>query len=705
MRLIHPLPFLFSLSVLMATLPVRAAEDPYLWLEPFTSPQVDAWVQHENQRTLANLEGDPHFQSNFDAALAIAQASDRIAKPELLGGAIYNFWQDAQHVRGLWRRTTRDDFATAAPHWTTVLDLDALAQREHANWVWKGAECEDLRQQRCMVLLSDGGEDAITAREFDLVTRRFVSHGFVLPHGKSRLAWEDRDTLLVAREFAPGETTTAGYPYLVKRLRRGQALAAAREVFRGSHEDGGYGVEPIVLQDDRSHRLALIRRPRSTFEFDIALVTTSGTVPLALPHRSDPVALVQDQLIVHTLDPWTDGATTIPAGSVVALDRTALVRTPDQLHPQLILAPGQREGITEVTTTRDTVIVSLLENVRGRLRVFQRDDRQGWSGRTLALPDKATLSLVSSDHRGDTAYLLVDGFLAPETLWRLTTRKGADSVVTPLRSLPEKFDATREVVEQFEAASSDGTAIPYFVVHPKDYALDVSHPTVLTAYGGFNIAITPEYNPVVGKLWLEPGGVYVVANIRGGGEFGPAWHDAGLKTHRQVIYDDFAAVARDLIRRGITTPRHLGIVGGSNGGLLMGVEMTQHPELWNAVDIAVPLLDMLRYEQIAAWPSWVGEYGSVSNPDEQAFLAGISPYAQLRPDVKYPEALIWTTTKDDRVGPQHARKFAARLAEFGQPYLFYEVTEGGHGAGANLKEGARTRALEWTWFTRRLVGG
>ncbi len=366
----------------------------------------------------------------------------------------------------------------------------------------------------------------------------------------------------------------------------------------------------------------------------------------------------------------------------------------------MIVAPGAREAIEQTSATRDALVVTELDNVRGRAFVYSQGADGAWTRTQLPLPENSSISVVDTDIHSNTALLSVTGFLTPSSVWLADVHSDA---VESIKSLPAQFDATRDTVEQFEATSTDGTRIPYFVVHQRGMKLDGANPTILYAYGGFQVSETPSYSPTLGKLWLERGGVWVLANIRGGGEFGPAWHEAGLKTHRQVIYDDFASVGRDLIRRGITSTRHLGIEGGSNGGLLMGVEFTQHPELWNAVDIQVPLLDMLRYEQIEAGASWVGEYGSVANPDERAFLASISPYNNLREGVKYPEPLIWTTTKDDRVGPQHARKFAAKLSAMGVPYLFYEVTEGGHGSGASLTERAHTTALEMTYFTEKLM--
>jgi len=603
-------------------------------------------------------------------------------------------------VRGIWRRTTVDDYAKPEPNWTTVLDLDAVAKAEKANWVWKDADCAWPEERHCMVSLSDGGEDAVTVRELDVEAARFVEGGFHLSRGKQTTAWEDKSTLLISREWEPGLLTAAGYPFVVKRLKRGQPMTAAVEVFRGAREDGGYGVSPISLHDGTGGRLNLIERPLTTFEAEYYVVGAGGAAKLALPRKIRLQDMVSGRVVLRLMEDWTVAGETLPSGALVSLEADAMRSDPAHLKPTLIRAPGPRESIAEAGATRSHLAVIVNENVRGRAFVYTPAANGGWTNRQIAVPDNSSIGLASTDPRSERVFLNVTSFLTPPTLLLDDAAAGAPRVV---KSLPGKFDASKDEVEQFEAISSYGTRIPYFVVHPKAMALDGSNPTILYAYGGFNASLLPRYSAIVGKLWLERGGVYAVANIRGGGEFGPAWHEAGLKTHRQIIYDDFTAVARDLIARKITSPRRLGIEGGSNGGLLMGVEFTQHPELFRAVDIQVPLLDMLRYEQIQAGASWVGEYGSVSNPEERAFLAKISPYANLKPGVDHPEPFIWTTTKDDRVGPQHARKFAAKLAAMHKPYLFYEVTEGGHGAGANLKETARTEAFEIVYFLRKLV--
>jgi prolyl oligopeptidase len=674
--------------------------DPYLWLEEMHGSRAMAWVNAENAKTTAVLEKDPRWEGIYKAALTMAQAQDRLPYVSYIGGELYNFWRDSVHVRGIWRKTSLASYRSASPNWTTVLDLDALAKAENANWVFHGYTCQQPAEQRCLISLSDGGEDASTDREFDLASRSFVKGGFYLPKGKQRVAWTSQDTILVAREWNPGEVTSSGYPYIVKTLARGKSLADAVEIFRGAATDGGYGVSPATLVDGAGHRFSFIIRPTSTFEAEQYIVRPRDVARLAIPAKGNLTELIGGQVIVHLYEDWTNGGTTIRGGSVAAFEGTKALETPNALAPVAIFEPGPRESVAGVSATRDKLLIDMYQNVKGKVLVATRAPNGSWSRTAMTLPDNVSTNVVSADTKTNDALVSVTGFLTPSSIWLADAAGGTAS---ELKTLAPRFDASHSVVEQMEATSKDGTKIPYFIVHPRSMARDGANPTILYAYGGFNASMTPRYDPDVGKLWVEQGGVYVLANIRGGGEFGPAWHDAGLKTHRQVIYDDFAAVAQDLIAKNITSPRRLGIQGGSNGGLLMGVQFTQHPELWNAVDIQVPLLDMLRFEKIQAGASWVGEYGSVSNPEERAFLASISPYNNLKPGVKYPTPLIWTTTKDDRVGPQHARKFAAKMADMGLPYYFFEVIEGGHGSGANIVQQVHTTALEYTYFSRQLM--
>ncbi|MEO8480505.1 MAG: prolyl oligopeptidase family serine peptidase [Gemmatimonadota bacterium] len=673
--------------------------DHFIWLEDVSGDRAMNWVKTENAKTTGVLESDPRFAGFYQSALAMAQSADRIPGVSFIGGKLYNFWQDSSHVRGIWRSTTLESYRKAAPDWNTVLDLDALAEQEGANWVWKGANCNPPAETRCLLHLSDGGEDAVTVREFDLTTQTFVKGGFELPKGKQRVGWMGPDTLLVAREWNPGELTASGYPYIVKRLARGQRLSNAVEIFRGDKRDVSVGA--YTLDDAVGNRMSVIVRGVDFFNAETYVIRPHDVARLAIPAKANLATMLDGQVIVQLSESWTTGTTTITSGGLASFSSITAMKSPEALAPVAIVEPGPRQSVAGATATRSHLLVGMTDNVRGRIYSFSRVADGSWARTRLPLPDNMTTDLGSADSHSELAFLEVTGFLTPTSTWLADASSGTVSL---LKTAPNRFDARGRVVEQFEATSADGTRVPYFVVHSSAMPLDGSTPTILTAYGGFEVSLTPYYDETAGKLWIERGGAYVLANIRGGGEFGPAWHEAGLKTKRQVIYDDFAAVARDLIARKITSPRRLGIEGGSNGGLLMGVEMNQHPELWNAVQIAVPLLDMLRYEQIAAGASWVGEYGSVSIPAERDFLASISPYHNLRPGVKYPTPFIWTTTKDDRVGPQHARKLAAKMAELGMPYLYYEVIEGGHGAGANAIQRAHTTALGYTYFTRQLMG-
>lgn len=674
------------------------ATDPFLWLEDVHGARAVAWVKAENAKTLSVLRNDPRFATFSATARTIGEAKDRIPAPQFINGRVYNFWQDAHHVRGIWRTTSLSGYASSAPAWKTVLDLDALAKTERKNWVWSGADCDSPSRRRCLIDLSEGGEDAVTTREFDLARGTFVPGGFVLPRGKQSATWATDDALLVAREWEPGTLTASGYPFVVKRLERGKPLSRAVEIARGSKTD--VAMNPSERSDAQGHRVLFVQRAVSFFQAETQIITPSGPRKLNIPLKSSVRQLVAGRLLVELKEAWTANGTVFPSGALVSVDLAAAVRDPEHLRPVIVYRPSPRQTLGSTSTSRDHLVVSIYDNVRGRASVYTPTAKNGWTVRRLTVPDNSSIDLGAADKTGVAASVFVSGFLTPPTLLLADTDTGT---LTRAKAETPKFAASGDLVEQRFATSKDGTKIPYFIVHPKNLKLDGRNPTILYGYGGFSISLTPQYDGTLGKLWLERGGTYVVANIRGGGEFGPAWHEAGLKTHRQLIYDDFTAVAQDLIATKVTTPRHLGIEGGSNGGLLVGVEFTQHPELWNAVDIEVPLLDMLRFEKIQAGASWVGEYGSVANPDERAFLASISPYNNLKPGVTYPKPFIWTTTKDDRVGPQHARKFAAKLASMSIPYLFYEVIEGGHGSGANIAEQSFTTALGMTYFTQQLM--
>lgn len=674
------------------------ATDPYLWLEEVEGERAMAWVNDQNTRSLGTLQGDPRYEALHQQALDIVQAKDRIPGVGFnRDGTLDNFWQDADHVRGVWRRTTLDSYRTATPEWETILDIDALAAAEGKNWVYKGSICLDPDERLCLISLSDGGKDAVVVREFDSVSKTFVDGGFALPESKGGASWIDADTLLISRDFGPGTLTSSGYPMIVKQLKRGQSIDQAQTVFTGQPSD--VSVSAYTLRDaDGAVQAVLINRGVSFYESETYRLNPDGsTTKLELPAKSDIEGLVAGQLVVTTKQDWTaPSGQEFKSGDVIAWTFADWQADP-RAQAKLVIRPTERQAVSSISATRNRLVVAMLDNVRGSAEVYDPAD---WSHTSLDLPRNVTVSLGSTSQTDDRIFVNVAGYLTPSTFYLADAASGATEAV---KAMPAKFDASGMTVEQFEAVSADGTRIPYFVVHKTDMPLDGSNPTLLYGYGGFQSSLLPSYSATVGKLWLERGGVYVVANTRGGGEFGPRWHDAALQENRHKAHEDFQAVALDLHARRITSQPHLGIMGGSQGGLFMGAMLTQRPDLINAAVIQVPLFDMLRFNKLLAGASWQGEYGNPDIPAERAWIQEYSPYQNLRAGQPYPEVFIHTSTKDDRVHPGHARKAAARMQELGYSALFYENTDGGHAAGANLRETARRLALEYTYLTRRLM--
>jgi len=685
---------LFAGVLLMGAAP---ADDPYAWMEEIESARALEWARAENARSLPQLQNDPRYPALYAEALKIATAKDRIPAVRIVAdGSLRDFWQDADHVRGVWRTTSLESYRSGKPEWRTILDLDALAKAENANWVWHGAACLEPEARLCLVEISNGGKDAAEVREFDAVAGKFVAGGFRIPEAKSNYAWVDRDTLVVGTEWVKGEVTASGYAYVLKTLKRGQPLSEAREVFRGQTSD--VAVSPLVLREpDGTAAAVLAERALDFFNTEHNLLTEAGPVKLPLPTRSTIQGYVAGRLIVSLEQDWPEKG--FREGDLIDFDLAAVKADPATLAASLVLRPTESQAIEQVATTRSRLVVALYENVKGQVLGFERK-AGGWTSTKLDLPKDSSLSIGSATEADDRMILNVTGFLTPPSQWLADAAAGKPE---RLAVMPERFDARGMKVEQFWATSKDGTRVPYFVVSKKDLKLDGSNPTLLYAYGGFLVSQTPAYAQTVGKLWLEKGGVYVVANIRGGGEFGPRWHNAGLKLNRMRVYDDFFAVSEDLIARKITSPRKLGIMGGSNGGLLMGVALTRRPELYNAVVIQVPLFDMIGYTHIGAGASWVGEYGDPAIPEERAMLMSYSPYQNLKAGQPYPKVFIETSTKDDRVHPAHARKAAARLKDLGYDYLYYENIDGGHAAAANLNERAMRQALEYAYLMQRLM--
>jgi prolyl oligopeptidase len=677
----------------VSDMPKGAAEgpDPYLWLEDIHGARPMDWVKAQNAKSTAVLQADPDYQKYYDSILKVLDATDRIPYGEVDHQYVFNFWQDAAHPKGIWRRTSVADYAQAAPDWDILLDLDNLAADEHENWVWKSAECSPS-QQRCLLRLSRGGGDAVVVREFDPRSKSFVADGFALTEAKSAITYLDEDTVLFGTDFGAGSMTSSGYPRLVKLWKRHQVQAQARTVYEGKDSDVASG--GVVFRDPNG-KISLVQRDVSFFTAEYYLLTPQGeTQQLPLPLGADLKGAQGQNLLFTLREDWTPPqGSRIAKGSLVAYH----IGAAGPAAVSVLFTPDASSAIDEVVAGRDAVYVSIYHDVTGSIHAF-RAGAHGWSDTVLALPAKGSTHIVSANAWGPQVYLRFESYTTPTTLY------AGSAVDQPhaIKSLPARFDASNLATEQFFTTSADGTRIPYFVTRAKDQHGPA--PTVLYGYGGFEVSETPSYSANFGMLWLSHGGVFVVANIRGGGEYGPAWHQAALLANRQKAYDDFQAVAQDIVRRGITTAKQLGIMGGSNGGLLVSANMVERPELFGAVVCQVPLVDMLRYTQIGAGASWEAEYGDPAKPADRAWILKYSPYQNVRKDKHYPPVLFVTATSDDRVTPVHARKMAARMEEQGHEVLFYENTDGGHAAAADHKQAAEMWALSFVYLKQKLAG-
>ncbi|WP_156945608.1 prolyl oligopeptidase family serine peptidase [Hyphomonas johnsonii] len=688
-------------------MPVPTAEvtetDPNLWLEEVEGEKALAWVRRQNSRSLAVLQADPRYAGFEAAALDALNSKERIPYGTVRDGMVYNFWQDDVNVRGLWRRASLESYATDAPDWETVVDFDRLAADEGKNWVYKGADCLrtlDAPARHCIVSLSDGGKDAVITREFDLGTKAFVEEGFETPEAKQGAAWVDADTLLIASDWGAGTVTQSGYPFIIKRWTRGTPLDAATEVLRGKETDVGVWPMTIELEDGRVLQGGVTSETFFTRSYWWLPDGETAPVRWPIPSKSSPNGIYKGHFLLSLEEDWAPEGqnAAFKSGDLVAFDVETFLETRTLPPVSLVFRPTATQAVNGVAIARGAALLSISDNVVGKvLRLEPGAD--GWTTAAITLPGTGQAGIAFSDEHETTVFLNYEDFLTPDSLLNYDIATGE---VSTLKSLPAKFDTTGLTVEQFFATSKDGTKVPYFLVHRSDIPFDGTTPTLLYGYGGFQVSMNPSYSPVLGRLWLEQGGAYALANIRGGGEFGPQWHQAGLKLHRQRVYDDFIAVGEDLVARKVTTPAHLGIEGGSNGGLLMGVMLNQRPDLWNAVVVQVPLLDMLRYHMLLAGASWVDEYGSPDVPEERAFLETISPYQNFDASTPYPVPFFVTSTKDDRVHPGHARKMAKLFEDAGLPFLYYENVDGGHSAAANQTERAKRSALEFTYLSERL---
>jgi prolyl oligopeptidase len=682
------------------------SDDPHLWLEDVLGDQALDWVRARNAQSRAVLEAWPQFGQTRAQLRAILDSKEQIPGVVRRGDWFWNFWRDDKNPRGLWRRTTLEEYRKPAPAWDVVIDLDTLAAREGENWVWHGTRCLAPRYERGLIMLSRGGSDAQVVREFDIVKREFVADGFVLPEAKSSAEWADENTIYVATDFGAGSLTDSGYPGVVKRWSRGTPLESATTVFEGERSDVAAGMH---VDDTPGFERTTFSRALDFYTsrlWQLAGLDEAGRAPRLTPiDKPDDANLAfwRDRVLIELRSDWTPAGTTWPRGSLLVADAQAYLRGERRL--EALFTPTATRSLAGYGTTRTKVLLNVLDDVAGRIEEATPTPT-GWQHRDVAAPFPGSLSTselhdphTPDDPLAEAYFLSYTDFLTPDSLY--LAHAGSDEREL-LKSRPHFFDSTGMRVEQKFANSRDGTRVPYFVIWPRNAVADGRNPTLLYGYGGFEISLTPSYSGGIGKAWHERGGVWVYANIRGGGEYGPAWHQAAIREHKQRSYDDFIAVAEDLIATGVTSPRHLGIEGGSNGGLLVGAVMLQRPELFNAVSCQVPLLDMRRYNRMLAGASWMAEYGNPDLPAEWAWISEYSPYQNVRPDARYPTIFLTTSTRDDRVHPGHARKMAARMMAQGHDVLYYENIEGGHGGAADNEQRADVQALQFAFLWQKL---
>jgi len=679
-----------------------------IWLEAVEDEKALSWVRAQNKATLDELAADPRFEEYKTEAYDILTSSDRITYGTLRGGYVYNFWRDQTHVRGVWRRSDINSYKAGQPQWDVIIDVDALAKTENENWVYKGVDCLAPDYKRCIVELSPGGTDAATYREYDIESRSFVKDGFIVPQAKSSVGWENKDSLLVATDWgvdADGNSSmnTSGYSRILKRWKRGTKLEDATTILTMAADETF--VFPVGFYRPEGGA-NLVMRGHDFYHFSYYAIDKTGALKiLPLPKKSSLAGLFKGELLISLKEDWRG----FSAGSLISFNLKDFLKTGEVTNVHKVFDPGMSGTIEDVRISRDAVYTVGLEHVSSRIREYDFDG-ENWTGRATDMGgDMAgnmggedVVSIRSASPDSNDMLMARDGLLTPNSLHFMNFKTGKNK---QLQSLPHRFDVAGLMVEKKTAQSKDGTEVPYFLVYKKGTKMNRKTPVLQYGYGGFEISILPHYRGLMGKLWLEKGGAYVIANIRGGGEYGPRWHDAALHENRQRAYEDFFAVAETVQASGLSSPEHYGAIGRSNGGLLMGVSFTQRPDLFGAIICGVPLLDMKRYNKLLAGASWMAEYGNPDKPEEWAYISQYSPLQNLRKDQKYPKVYFFTSTKDDRVHPGHARKMAAKMEAFGHDFYYYENIEGGHKGNANYDQEATMRALEYLYLKRQLSDG
>jgi prolyl oligopeptidase len=663
--------------------------DPHLWLEEVTGDEALDWVRARNEPTLAEFR-DGQFERMRIEALEVLDTDARIPYVARRGEYLYNFWRDAANPRGLWRRTTLDSYRTDSPQWDVLIDVDELGRADNEKWVWAGAGVIEPDHTRALIGLSRGGSDASTVREFDMLTREFVADGFELAEAKSQIAWADPDTVLVGTDFGADSLTESGYPRVIKRWRRGTRLTDAEIVFEGTRSD-----VQVAVSVDRTPGFDRTVLGRAFDFWNDELYELRGSELIRIDAPTDAsVSMHRQWILIELRTDWYLGAAVYTAGSLLAADYDEFLAGTAELR--VVFEPDAHTALNHYAWTKDRLLIVTLADVASRVEiatpgVWRREPVPG-------IPAATNTVVAAADDTGDEFFLDSSGFATPSRLMRGT----GDGQLDQIKSAPAFFDAENVSVAQYFVASKDGTRIPYFVVRPMD--ADGPGPTVLSGYGGFETSRTPFYDGVLGRLWLARGGTYAVANIRGGGEYGPGWHTQAMREGRHKVAEDFAAVATDLVDRGITTVEQLGARGGSNGGLLMGIMLTKYPEKFGALVCDVPLLDMKRYHLLLAGASWMAEYGDPDNPDDWEFISEYSPYQNISTSRDYPPVLMTTSTRDDRVHPGHARKMTAALEAAGHRVWYYENIEGGHAGAADNEQVAFKSALSYSFLWRTLTG-
>ena len=678
------------LSSILSVAAYATQNDPYIWLEEVESEKALNWVKKQNTQSLTQLKSHKNYKEIYDNSLAIINDKTRIPYASERAGFYYNFWRDENHVRGIYRRTTFAEYQKSSPKWETVLDVDALAKQENENWVYKGMDCHYPAYNRCLVSLSRGGADATEVREFDISSKSFVKNGFYLPEAKSSISWYDENAVFVGTDFGEGSMTDSGYPAVVKLWQRGTDLAQAKTLFsanKTSVSAGGY----TTYDGDKPYRL--IYDGTSFYTRDMYVLVKDKLVKLNIPNDASVVGLNNDKVFIQLKSAWNN----FIQAEVIYTDINSLIK--DKAKFTSFIKPSKRVSIEGLSFTKSAILVTVMEDVKNKLYRYLPKKNDQWHVEQVDFPANGSISVFNTDTDKDDFFVNYTDFLTPSSLYLVN---GKDLSINRLKGNKSHFDASQFISKQYFATSKDGTKVPYFIVHNKDIKLDGKNPTLLYGYGGFEVSMQPYYSSTMGKNWLEEGGVYVLSNIRGGGEYGPSWHQAALKKNRHKAYEDFEAIAEDLIARKITSPKHLGIQGGSNGGLLVGAAFTRRPDLYNAVICQVPLLDMKRFNQLLAGASWMGEYGNPDNEDEWQYIKTYSPYHNLDKEVQYPKVFFTTSTRDDRVHPAHARKMVAKMKGMGFDVLYFENMEGGHAGAANNEQRAMVSSLSYAYLMDRL---